>query len=215
MRSKPRARGSAGLRSQLAVKYNMDRLAAAVLVVVLSPLLIVIAALIRLEDGGPILFRSQRAGLNGVPFALKKFRTMIPDADRYLDAEGRPLRGRVTRVGKILRRWSLDELPQLLNILRGEMVLIGPRPVPLEYANRMNERQRRRFMMRPGLTGLAQVSGRHRLSWSERVELDVSYIESFSLMLDVKILARTIPTIMDAETLIDRGDPKKVDLGRG
>lgn len=197
----------------MTVKYHVDRLAAAVLLILLSPLLVITAALIKLEDGGPILFRSRRAGFNCVPFELKKFRTMIPEADRYLDAEGRPLRQRVTRIGRLLRRWSLDELPQLLNVLRAEMALIGPRPVPLEYAERMNERQRLRFSMRPGLTGLAQVSGRHRLSWSERVELDISYVRRFSLMLDLEILARTIPTVLDADTLIERGDPKKVDIG--
>lgn len=128
-------------------------------------------------------------------------------------ATQRPIRNRLTRVGKFLRRWSLDELPQLLNVVRGQMTLIGPRPVPLEYAERMNGRQQLRFSMRPGLTGLAQVSGRHRLSWSERIELDVKYVESFSLLLDLKILARTMPTILDADTLIERGDPRKVDLG--
>lgn len=205
--------GTGGSRIELAIKHGLDRLAAAFLLTLLSPLLTLIAVLIKLEDGGCILFRSQRAGLNGIPFRLGKFRTMIPDADRFLDAEGRPVRDRVTRVGKYLRRWSLDELPQLLNVVRGEMALIGPRPVPLEYAEQMNRRQQLRFSMRPGLTGLAQVSGRHRLSWSERVKLDVKYVESFSLTLDLKILARTIPTILDADTLIERGDPRKVDLG--
>lgn len=213
MTSESYGRAATKVSAQLAVRYYLDRFAAAVLLIVLSPLLIFIAALIKLEDGGSILFLSQRAGQGRVPFELQKFRTMVPDADRYLDVEGRPVRDRVTRVGKFLRRWSLDELPQLLNVLRGEMALIGPRPVPIEYAQRMNERQRLRFGVRPGLTGLAQVSGRHRLSWSARVELDVSYVEDFSLLLDLKILARTIPTVLDTDTLIERGDPRKVDLG--
>lgn len=208
-----RKRRSGRLFPDIAVKHALDRFVAALLLGVLSPLLAVIACLIKLEDRGSILFRSQRAGLNGAVFDLQKFRTMIPDADRFLDADGRPLRNRVTHIGKHLRRWSLDELPQLLNVLRGEMSLVGPRPVPLEYAERMNPRQTVRFSMRPGLTGLAQVSGRHRLSWSERVALDVEYVENFNLLFDLKILARTLPAVFDPDTLVERGDPRKVDLG--
>lgn len=190
----------------------MDRLAAAILLVVLSPVLVLLALLIKLEDGGNVFYRSRRAGINGSPFEPYKFRSMIPDADRFIDEQGRRTRDLVTRVGGFMRRWSLDELPQLLNVLKGEMSFIGPRPVPLEYAARMNARQRLRFSMLPGLTGLAQVSGRHGLFWSERVALDVEYVENFSLLLDLEIAARTIPTIFDPDTQIDRGDPAKIDL---
>ncbi len=195
------------------MKHAFDRFTAAVLLVVLSPLLLVIALAVKLEDRGPVFFRQDRAGRHRRPFSILKFRSMIPDADDHLDAEGRPLRERVTRVGRYLRRWSLDELPQLINILRGQMSIVGPRPVPLDYAERMNDRQQLRFAMRPGVTGLAQVTGRHSLTWSQRVELDLAYVEGFNLLLDLKILLRTVGTIFDRETLVERGDPRKVDLG--
>lgn len=200
-------------RAKLTVKHAFDRLIAALLLALLSPLFVVVATLIRLEDGGPVFFTQARTGEGGDAFLIFKFRTMIPDADRYLDAEGRPTRARVTRIGKYLRRWSVDELPQLYNVLRGEMSLVGPRPVPVELADRMTPAQRGRFEMRPGLTGLAQVTGRHRLTWSERIELDLDYVRRFSFGLDAAILARTIPAILDPQTLIERGDPRKVDLG--
>jgi lipopolysaccharide/colanic/teichoic acid biosynthesis glycosyltransferase len=200
-------------RAQLAVKHGLDRCLAAVLVVVLAPLLGLIAALVKWDDGGDVFFTQLRAGRHAHPFRIVKFRTMIPDADSYLDAEGRPLRERVTRVGRFLRRWSLDELPQLVNVLTGRMSLIGPRPVPCEYAERMTERQRGRFALRPGITGLAQVRGRHQAAWSQRIEWDLEYIDAFSLLLDAKILALTVTTVLDPRTLTERGDPRKVDLG--
>jgi lipopolysaccharide/colanic/teichoic acid biosynthesis glycosyltransferase len=201
------------VRLQLAVKYSMDRSAAALILLVLAPLLIVIAAIIKLEDGGPILFYQERVGEQRRIFWMLKFRTMIPDADSFLDSQGRPVCDRLTRFGKFLRRWSLDELPQLVNVLRGDMSLVGPRPVPVEYAERMDTIQAGRFAVLPGITGLAQVRGRHSATWSQRIAWDLEYIENFSLMLDFKIAVLTIKTILDPNTLVDRGDPRKVDLG--
>lgn len=198
---------------QVAVKYGLDRMLAAILLPPLSPLLAAIAVAIRAEDRGPILFASQRAGVGGRPIRVYKFRSMIPDADAYLDTDGRPIKPRVTHIGKFLRRWSLDELPQLINVLKGEMALVGPRPVPLDYATRMNAHQKQRFAMRPGITGLAQVRGRHSLTWSQRIELDVQYVRHYNLGMDLRILARTLITVLDSNTLIERGDPRKVDLG--
>lgn len=198
---------------QLGIKYGLDRMLAGIMILPLSPILGAIATLIKAEDGGPVLFISERAGAGGRAFRVYKFRSMIPNADAYLDADGRPLIARVTRVGKFLRRWSLDELPQLVNVVKGDMAFVGPRPVPLDYAARMNEHQKQRFEMRPGMTGLAQVSGRHSLTWSQRVELDVDYVRRYSLAMDLGILARTLTTVLDKNTLTERGDPRKVDLG--
>lgn len=200
-------------RIQLAIKYCLDRIFAALLLLALAPLLAVIAAVIKLQDRGPVLFCQDRVGMARDAFQMLKFRTMIPDADAFLDPQGRPVRNRVTRFGKFLRRWSLDELPQLVNVLAAQMSLIGPRPVPVDYAERMNAEQIGRFAVLPGITGLAQVRGRHSATWSQRIAWDLEYVENFNLALDFKIALLTIKTILDPRTLIDRGDPSKVDLG--
>jgi lipopolysaccharide/colanic/teichoic acid biosynthesis glycosyltransferase len=197
---------------QLVVKYSLDRVVSLLLLLILSPVLLLIAALIKLEDRGPILFVQARAGTYRAPFRIIKFRTMIPNADAYLDSDGRPLCDRVTKVGRFLRRWSLDELPQLVNVVTGDMSIIGPRPVPLEYAERMAPSQLLRFELRPGITGLAQVHGRHKEPWSKRIQWDVEYVENFSLLLDLKIAVLTVRAVLDPETLVDRGDPGKVDI---
>jgi lipopolysaccharide/colanic/teichoic acid biosynthesis glycosyltransferase len=157
-----------------------------------SPALAVAALAIRLEDGGPILYRQRRVGLAGEEFELLKLRTMEVDAERkgagYAVNEGDP---RITRVGRILRRLSVDEVPQLWNVVRGDMSLIGPRPTLPYQVERYTPRQRRRLEVKPGITGWAQIQGRARLPWDERIELDVWYVEHRSPLLDLKILART------------------------
>lgn len=198
---------------QLATKRLLDLLVSAVLLVVLALPLLAIALVIKLQDGGSVFFVSPRAGKGSEPFPMLKLRTMVPNADDYLDSRGNPTRTRVTRFGRFLRRWSLDELPQIVNVFVGDMSFVGPRPVPLDYAEMMSELQRLRFAVRPGLTGLAQVAGRHALPWSQRIELDLRYVREFSLLLDLRILVRTLPTILDRGTLTDRGDAGKVDLG--
>jgi lipopolysaccharide/colanic/teichoic acid biosynthesis glycosyltransferase len=157
-----------------------------------SPLLAVAAIAILAEDGGPVLYRQRRVGLQGVVFELLKLRTLVVGADGrgagWAVDRGDP---RITRVGRVLRRLSVDELPQLWNVVRGEMSLIGPRPTLRYQVERYSERQRRRLDVRPGLTGWAQVHGRAALPWAERIELDVWYVEHRSWRVDLAILART------------------------
>lgn len=172
------------------VKRLVDILGSALGLAVLSPLLAGLACSIRFAMGRPVLFRHQRAGLHGKPFVLYKFRTMTDE--RGPDGELLPDALRLTRLGRFLRRWSLDELPQLWNVLKGDMSLVGPRPLLLEYVPNYNAFQRRRLAMKPGLTGWAQVNGRNALSWEEKFELDVWYVDHQSLWLDLKILAITL-----------------------
>ena len=160
--------------------------------VAVSPLLALAAVAIKLEDGGPVLFRQTRVGKEGVDFELFKLRTMVVGAESkgagFAVNEGDP---RITRVGRLLRRASVDELPQLWNVVRGEMSLIGPRPTLRYQVDRYDEHQRHRLDIRPGITGWAQVNGRASLPWAERIELDVWYVEHRSFKLDLEILART------------------------
>ena len=170
----------------------LDMVLAAVLLVITAPLLALAALAIRIESRGPVFYRQLRVGLNGEPFELWKLRTMVPGAESmgagiYV-LEGDP---RITRTGRLLRRFSLDELPNLVNVLRGEMSIVGPRPTVQEQVDRYTERQRRRLEVRPGITGWAQINGRTSLPWPERIELDVWYVEHRSLRLDLRILART------------------------
>ena len=157
-----------------------------------SPLLAAAAVAIKLEDGGPVLYRQTRVGRNGEDFELLKLRTMVVGAERkgagYAVDRGD---ARITRVGRLLRRTSIDELPQLWNVLRGEMSVIGPRPTLRYQVERYTERQRLRLAVRPGLTGWAQVQGRATLPWDERIELDVWYVEHRSPRVDLQILLRT------------------------
>jgi lipopolysaccharide/colanic/teichoic acid biosynthesis glycosyltransferase len=160
--------------------------------VVLSPVLGGAAVAIKLDDGGPVLYRQTRVGRGGKDFELLKLRTMVVGAEKqgagYAVDRGD---ARITRVGRVLRRLSLDELPQLWNVVRGEMSLIGPRPTLRYQVERYDERQRHRLDVRPGLTGWAQIHGRAELPWADRIELDVWYVEHRSVSLDLRILART------------------------
>jgi lipopolysaccharide/colanic/teichoic acid biosynthesis glycosyltransferase len=160
--------------------------------VLTSPLLAAAAVAIRLEDGGPVLFRQTRVGKDGEDFGLLKLRSMSVGAE-HVGAGFAVDRGdsRITRVGRVLRRTSVDELPQLWNVLRGDMSVIGPRPTLRYQVDRYNDRQRRRLEVRPGLTGWAQVNGRATLSWDDRIEFDVWYVEHRSAAVDLKILLRT------------------------
>ena len=174
----------------------MNRLADVALaglgLVVASPLLALAALAVKLEDGGPVLFRQVRVGKDGKDFELLKLRSMSVGAE-HLGAGFAVDRGdsRITRVGRFLRRTSIDELPQLWNVLRGEMSVIGPRPTLRYQVDRYTDRQRRRLEVRPGLTGLAQVNGRATLAWDDRIELDVWYVDNRSPLVDLKILLRT------------------------
>jgi lipopolysaccharide/colanic/teichoic acid biosynthesis glycosyltransferase len=167
-----------------------------------GPLIALAALAIRLESPGPVIYHQRRIGLDGRPFDVLKLRTMVDGAE-HIGAGLAIDRGdaRITRVGALLRRWSIDELPNLLNVLRGEMSLIGPRPTLPHQVEAYDERQRGRLAIRPGITGWAQVNGRTSLPWTERIELDLHYIEHRSLALDIEILKRTVAVLLGGEGL--------------
>ena len=170
----------------------LDILIAAAALVLASPLLAAAAIAIRLESPGPVIYRHTRIGRGGRPFELWKLRTMVQGAEGMgagLYIEHRD--PRITRTGRILRRFSLDELPNLVNVLKGDLSIVGPRPTVAEQVDRYTPRQRRRLEVKPGITGWAQVNGRASLPWPERIELDVWYVDHRSLALDLRILART------------------------
>jgi lipopolysaccharide/colanic/teichoic acid biosynthesis glycosyltransferase len=194
-----------GLRCTL--KRAFDIVAAGLLVVALAPVLLLCAVAVRLSGPGPVLFRQQRVGRDGQVFSIWKFRSMTVDAEdrlatlRSLNESDGPLfklrhDPRVTGVGRWLRAWSLDELPQLLNVLRGEMSLVGPRPLPSYEVDLDDPWARGRLRVRPGVTGPWQVSGRHRLSFAEMVRHDLFYVENWSLTMDLRLILRTIPVVL-------------------
>ena len=191
----------------LVAKAAFDRIAAAVGLVLLSPLLLVVAVLIRLGSRGPAIFRQERSGRDGKPFRIYKFRTMVVDAEKRLGGlQGRnegagplfKLRDdpRITRLGRVLRRTSIDELPQLINVVRGEMSLVGPRPALPSETSQYSEWVWRRLHVKPGLTGLWQVSGRSALSWEDSIRIDLQYVNNWNLRLDFSILARTVRAVL-------------------
>jgi len=197
---------------QISIKYCLDRVLGALLFLVFAIFFLPISIAIKIEDGGPVFFRQKRPGLYGKPFYIWKFRTMIPDADALLEGQRvNPNINRVTKTGKVLRYMSLDELPQIINIVSGEMSLIGPRPPLWEHVSRYTEEQKKRFLMKPGMTGLAQVNGRNLLKWSKRIEYDLQYIENYSLWLDLKILFKTIKVVLFREGIVLDRNPDQVD----
>jgi lipopolysaccharide/colanic/teichoic acid biosynthesis glycosyltransferase len=195
-------------------KRILDVVLASALVLATAPLLLAIGFIVFVDLGRPVLFRQVRPGLCGKPFSLVKFRTMVD----LRDNEGQllPNEARLTRFGKFLRSTSLDELPELWNVLAGHMSLVGPRPLLMEYLPLYNERQARRHEVRPGITGWAQVNGRNTVPWEERFEMDVWYVENRTLWLDVRILASTIGRILTRDGIstpgratIERFQPSK------
>jgi sugar transferase EpsL len=183
----------------------IDRSVAAIALFVLLPLLLVLACLIRLRMGMPVLFRQRRIGFMEKPFTLFKFRTMTDARDPggvLLDDASR-----LTSLGRLLRTCSLDELPQLWNVLRGDMKLVGPRPLLPEYLPRYSANQRRRHEVAPGITGWAQINGRNGLAWEEKLNLDVWYVDHRSLWLDLKILFRTMFKVFEKEDVSHPGHP--------
>jgi lipopolysaccharide/colanic/teichoic acid biosynthesis glycosyltransferase len=197
------------------VNRLVDTLAAAAGLVVAGPLLAAAAIAIKLEDGGPVLFRQTRVGKDSVDFELLKLRTMVMDAEQqgagYAVTAGD---SRITRVGRVLRRTSVDELPQLWNVVRGDMSLIGPRPTLRYQVERYTQRQRRRLEVRPGLTGWAQIHGRATLPWDERIELDIWYVEHRSLRVDVTIILRTPLALFGGTYKGERGGWRSDDPAR-
>jgi len=189
------------------LKGAMDRLCAALAILAIAPVMLAIAIAVRLSDGGPVLYRQVRVGVHGRHYTMYKFRSMVADADTQRDAllehnEGSGLLfkmrqdPRVTPIGRWLRRFSLDELPQLFNVLTGSMSLVGPRPPLPQEVERYDTSIRRRLLVKPGLTGLWQISGRSELSWEESVRLDLRYVENWSLALDLLILWKTAAAVV-------------------
>ena len=188
------------------IKRAVDVVGAAAGLALAAPILALAACAIKLEDGGPVLFRQMRLGRGAKEFEILKLRTMTVDAEQ-IRSDGVVVDGdpRITRIGSFLRRTAVDELPQLWHVLRGEMSLVGPRPVPPAHLERYDERQRRRLEVKPGLTGWAQIHGRASLPWPERLELDVWYVEHQSLALDARILVRTAGVLLRRD-IVYRGE---------
>ncbi len=187
----------------LVIKRLFDIVCALAGLIILSPVLIICALLIRVNLGSPIFFRQKRIGKDNKEFEMIKFRSMKDAFDKSGNAL--PDEERMTKLGKVLRSLSLDELPELINILKGDMSLIGPRPLLVQYLPLYNERQIKRHDVTPGLTGWAQVNGRNSLSWSEKFELDVWYVENWSLWLDVKIFFMTFYKVFKREGISQEG----------
>ena len=184
------------------IKELFDRTISLLVLIVLSPAFLIIVVLIKLDTSGPAFFIQMRVGKNGIPFKSIKFRTMIQRAtETGLGINIQQDDERITRVGEFLRTWSLDELPQIVNVLKGDMSLVGPRPTLAYQVERYTEFQRKRLLAKPGITGWAQVNGRNAISWEERIKLDVWYVENWSLWLDFKIMLKTIKVVIKKEGL--------------
>lgn len=177
------------------IKKLLDLILALILIILLSPLMLIISIMIKIDSKGPVIFKQIRSGKNNKNFTLYKFRSMIYNNNLYDTS----VEDQVTKIGRILRKTSLDELPQLFNILKGEMSFIGPRPWILDYAKYFTKHQMRRLEVLPGITGLAQCSGRNNLGIIERIDIDVEYVENMSLFLDIYIVLKTIKSVLKKE----------------
>jgi lipopolysaccharide/colanic/teichoic acid biosynthesis glycosyltransferase len=185
------------------LKRGMDLVGAALGLVLFAPVLLGVAVVIRLTMGAPVLFRQVRPGLHGRPFTMYKFRTMLDLRDEQ--GELLPDGLRLTPVGRFLRKTSLDELPELFNVLKGEMSLVGPRPLLMEYLDRYTPEQARRHEVKPGITGWAQVNGRNAITWEEKFKLDVWYVNNWSIWLDLKVIGMTMVKVLKGEGISQPG----------
>lgn len=192
------------------MKRGMDLLITIAVLPMVIPVAFVVALLVRVRHGSPVLFTHQRTGRGGVPFAIHKFRTMTNERD----ASGAllPDEQRLTRLGRTLRATSLDELPELWNVLRGDMSLVGPRPLPVAYLARYTPTEARRHDVRPGVTGWAQINGRNAVDWDKRLELDVWYVENRSIALDLRILWRTVSVVARRDGISGTGTETMQEL---
>lgn len=179
------------------IKRGLDFILALIASIILSPVMLIVAVLVRVKLGSPVLFKQQRPGKNEKIFNMYKFRTMTDERDE--NGELLPDEVRLTKFGKTLRSTSLDELPELFNIVKGDMSIVGPRPLLVRYLPLYNERQKHRHDVRPGFTGLAQVNGRNSISWEEKFEWDVKYVEHITFWGDVKIIFKTVKTVLTHE----------------
>lgn len=185
-------------------KRGLDIFIALAAMVILSPVLVVIWITIRLSSKGPVVFKQQRAGENGKPFVFYKFRTMKLGVDPFGPSPKSGKDPRLTKVGKFLRESSLDELPQLFNILKGDMSIVGPRPLYLSQIPEWSERQKKRLLVKPGLTGLAQIQGRAELTREEKLELDVKYVEIATFLADIRIILATIAHVLSRKGIYEK-----------
>ncbi|MCF0095793.1 sugar transferase [Micromonospora sp. MH99] len=203
---------TATLDTQRRIKRLIDVVVSLTILVVLSPVLALAAVLIRRQLGAPVLFRQQRTGRAGRPFTVYKLRTMTDERDAHgmLLPDGERCKG----IGLLLRRASIDELPQLVNVLKGELSLVGPRPLLPRYDPFYTERERLRFEVPPGITGLAQIHGRNGLPWNERLELDVVYVTNWSLGLELRIIARTVRAVLSGAGVATDPSAQMLDLDR-
>jgi len=196
------------------LKRILDILISLSVIVVLLPVFAVITVAIKLSSKGPTIFKQQRAGKDGKPFVFYKFRTMKLNADPFGPSPKSSEDPRLTKIGKLLREYSLDELPQLFNILKGDMSIIGPRPLYVSQIAEWDERQKKRLLVKPGLTGLAQISGRGEITREEKLELDVKYVETASFLTDIKIILATIAQVFKRKNIYEKRY-SKTELTRG
>lgn len=185
-------------------KRLFDFTASITAIVALSPIFIAIFLAEKISSRGPVIFAQQRAGKNGKPFTMYKFRTMRTDVDPFGASPKAGDDPRLTSLGKLLREYSLDELPQMFNILKGNMAIVGPRPLYIAQAAEWNDRQKKRLLVKPGLTGLAQISGRGHLTIEQKLELDVEYVESASFLMDMKMIFATVAIVLGRKSIYEK-----------
>ena len=191
-------------------KRFLDIIISLISLIILSPVMLIVAILVRIKLGSPIIFKQERPGKNEKIFKLYKFRSMSDKKDE--NGNLLPDTKRLTKFGKILRSTSLDELPELVNILKGDMSLIGPRPLAVSYLPYYNEKEKHRHDVRPGLTGLAQINGRNALNWEKRFEYDLEYVNNITFINDLKILFKTFFKVLKRENVVTRGTGKTIDF---
>lgn len=186
------------------IKRILDFLIALIVLIVLSPVILIVGILVYIKLGSPIIFKQERPGKDGKIFKMYKFRTMLDSYNKF--GEALPDKERLTKFGKILRSTSLDELPELINVIKGDMSLVGPRPLLVEYLELYSDEQKKRHNVRPGITGWAQVNGRNSISWNEKLNLDVEYVKNLSLILDIKILFLTVYKVFKRDGINQEGN---------
>lgn len=194
------------------IKRVLDFILSFIALIVLMPLMIIIAILVRIKLGKPVIFKQQRPGKNEKIFTLYKFRTMTDEKDQ--NGSLLPDAKRLTKFGKLLRSTSLDELPELWNILKGDMAIVGPRPLAVQYLPYYNEEERHRHDVRPGLTGIAQINGRNNLQWEEKFLFDIKYISNITIKEDLNIILKTIIKVFKKENITIRGEGKTIDFDK-
>lgn len=197
------------------IKHMMDKILGVILLILLSPLLLVLTVCIKIDSKGPIIFKQKRLGKNGQIFDMYKFRTMYVNAPDLRNSDGSTFNSdddpRVTKIGRVLRKSSLDELPQILNILKGEMSFIGPRPDLPDHYKLYSEDDKKKLLVRPGVTGYAQCNGRNSNSWAQRIEMDILYIENYSLLFDIQIFFKTIFSVLKQDGVNNNAKSDEVE----